>query len=253
MIHSFLLIGQSNDAGRGFLTDAEPLDVCNEKLKVLRNGRWQTMFRPVNPDRPFSGTCLAESFAKEYSKAHPEVEVGIIPCADGGTALEQWMPGELLFENAINCAKLAMRTSHLVGVLWHQGEGDCRPDRYPFYIERFKVIMDELRKCLGMPNIPILVGGLGDFLSDCTLSENMKNYIYVNDALQQIATEYPNCTYVSAKGLGANPDNLHFSAEALKELGIRYFNEYQKLGGNNLVDCTKQKKNDTLRTGMELL
>ena len=28
MIHSFLLIGQSNAAGRGFLAEAEPLDAC---------------------------------------------------------------------------------------------------------------------------------------------------------------------------------------------------------------------------------
>ncbi len=77
------------------------------------------MFRPVNPDRSFSGTCLAESFAREYSKAHPDVDVGIIPCADGGTKTRQWLPGEVLFDNAVNCAKLAMRTSVLKGILWH--------------------------------------------------------------------------------------------------------------------------------------
>jgi hypothetical protein len=90
MIHSFLIIGQSNMAGRGELEGAPALKTNGGKLKVLRNGRWQTMFRPVNPDRPFSGTCLAESFAKAYSDDHPDVEVGIIPCADGGTALHQW-------------------------------------------------------------------------------------------------------------------------------------------------------------------
>ena len=76
MIHSFLLIGQSNAAGRGFLEEAEPLDHCNGRLKVQRNGLWLKMFRPVNPDRSFSGTCLAESFAKEYAIAHPLCEVG---------------------------------------------------------------------------------------------------------------------------------------------------------------------------------
>lgn len=123
MIHAFLIIGQSNMAGCGFLADAEPLDTNGGRLKVLRNGRWQTMFRPVNPDRPFSGTCLAESFAKAYSDEHPDVDVGIIPCADGGTTLDQWQEGGLLFDNAVNCARLAMRTAHLAGILWHQGEG----------------------------------------------------------------------------------------------------------------------------------
>ena len=104
MIHAFLLIGQSNAAGRGFFDDAAPLDTCEGKLKVLRNGRWLEMYRPVNPDRDFSGTSLAESFAKAYYEAHQEVEVGIIPCADGGTTIEQWLPGEVLFDNAVNNA-----------------------------------------------------------------------------------------------------------------------------------------------------
>ena len=253
MIHSFLLIGQSNAAGRGLLNEAEPFDNCDGKLKVLRNGRWQNMYRPVNPDRWFSGTCLAESFAKAYSDSHPDVEVGIIPCADGGTSLEQWQPGGLLFDNAINCAKLAMRTSHLIGVLWHQGEGDCSLERYPLYQERFTIIMDELRKCLEILNLPILVGGLGDFLSECTLSENTKNYYHINRALRKIADEYPNCGYVSAEGLGANPDNLHFNAKALDEFGWRYFEEYQKLSSLDMFTGKKPKESDTVRTAMELL
>lgn len=39
MIHSFLLIGQSNAAGRGFMDTAAPLDNCGGKIKMLRNGR----------------------------------------------------------------------------------------------------------------------------------------------------------------------------------------------------------------------
>ena len=146
MIHSFLIIGQSNMAGRGFMLDAEPLDNLDGKLLVLRNGRWWGMFRPLNPDRAFSGTCLAESFAKAYYNDHNDVEVGIIPCADGGTTLDQWQEGGLLFDNAVYNAKLAMRTSHIVGILWHQGEGDCEEHLYPQYLEKVTKIMDALRK-----------------------------------------------------------------------------------------------------------
>ena len=67
-------------AVRGNMFEAKPLFTNGGKFKVLRNGCWQVMYRPVNPDRSFSGTCLAESFAKAYSDEHPEVEVGIIPC-----------------------------------------------------------------------------------------------------------------------------------------------------------------------------
>ena len=66
MIHSFLLIGQSNMGGRGFIHEA--LEIDRDKLKVLKNGRWQKLFRPVNPDRFTSGVNLAESFAEIYAK-----------------------------------------------------------------------------------------------------------------------------------------------------------------------------------------
>jgi hypothetical protein len=75
------------------------------------------------------------------------VEVGIIPCADGGTSLEQWREGGLLFDNAVNCARLAMRTSRLMGILWHQGEADC--GAYQKYFDKICVLMSALRRALG--------------------------------------------------------------------------------------------------------
>jgi hypothetical protein len=83
-MHSFLLIGQSNMAGRGYLNEAHEIDTS--RIYTLRNGRWQKMFRPINPDRSFSGVSLAESFAEAYAKKH-HVDVGLICCADGGTKL----------------------------------------------------------------------------------------------------------------------------------------------------------------------
>lgn len=234
MIHSFLLIGQSNMAGRGFLDQAEDIDTS--RIKTLRNGRWQPMFRPINPDRSFSGVNLAESFAECYAKAH-NVDVGLICCADGGTKLEQWQPGEVLFENAVFQASLAKRTSVIAGVLWHQGESDCAEDLYTTYESRFNVVMSELRSRLDLHNIPFLLGGLGDFLKDCTLSENIKNYPYVNKALKRIADNSPMTAFVSAEGLGANPDNLHFSSAALYEFGKRYFEEYQKISDGIKLGC----------------
>lgn len=251
MIHSFLLIGQSNAAGRGIISQAPPLDTCDGRLKVLKNGRWQTMFRPINPDRATSGTSFAESFAKAYAEAHPKIDVGIIPCADGGTSLEQWMPGELLFDNAINCAKLATRTSQLVGVLWHQGETDCAPERYATYTERFKVMLGALRNELNLPTLPILVGGLGDFLANCDLNEYLRNYRFVNEQLQNCAKECEFCEFVSAKGLVANPDNLHFDAPSLHDFGLRYFKAYEKMKISNII--VNETKHDEKRSSLEAL
>lgn len=254
MIHSFLMIGQSNMAGRGSLKDAPPVDTNDGRLKVLRNGRWQKLYRPVNPDRPFSGTCLAERFAKAYSDEHPDVSVGLIPCADGGTTLDQWKEGGLLFDNAVNCARLAMRTSHLVGILWHQGESDCKEELYPSYLEKLTAIMGALRRELNAETVPLIVGGLGDFLKDCPKPTwQLSNYPHVNDALLAFAEQSPNTRFVSAEGLTSNPDYLHFNHESLQEFGLRYYAAFKTLEDTSRTFVEETKTDDTKRSEMEAL
>ncbi len=250
MIHSFLLIGQSNMAGRGSLADAHELD--NSRLWVLRNGRWQRLYRPVNGDRVFSGVCLAESFAEAYAKKY-DVDVGLIPCADGGTSLNQWRVGGLLYDHAIAQARLAQRTSTIAGVLWHQGESDCHDDRYPTYAERFQLILDGFRRDLDLYDVPFLLGGLGEFLANCAAYPETANYPYVNEALRRVAQDNDRVGFVSAQGLGANPDNLHFSAAALHDFGLRYFNELEKHRDPDKVFVEKCAMDDAVRSEMELL
>ena len=240
-------------AGRGNIAEAEPLDTNGGKLRVLRNGRWHEMYRPVNPDRVFSGTCLAESFAKAYSDHHPDVYVGIIPAADGGTTLDQWQEGSLLFDNAVMMAKLAMRTSHFAGILWHQGESDCRNELFPLYLEKLTKIMDAFRRELNAKDIPLIVGGLGDFLKDCPHHSWLENYTQVNEALEKFANQTPNTAFASAEGLTSNPDKLHFDHSSLQKFGLRYYEAFMILENKERVFDQAEKAEQTERTDMELL
>ncbi len=250
MIHSILIIGQSNMAGRGFADEVQP--IINDKLYVMRNGRWWKMYTPVNPDRVTAGVNLTESFADLYAKEH-NVDVGIIPCADGGTNLDQWQVGGLLFDHACYMAELASRTSTIAAVLWHQGESDCSEDKYPLYEKKLTVILDAFRKKLNLYDVPFLLGGLGDYLEFCDRSDMFKNYIYVNEALEKVANKNKITGFVSAKGLGANPDNLHFSAQSLREFGVRYYNEFKKLEDKNKIYVEKLSPDASIRTELEQL
>lgn len=252
MIHSILLIGQSNMAGRGFACEVDPIDTA--RLKILRNGRWQPMFTPVNPDRPTAGISLAESFAAAYAKEHG-VDVGLIPCADGGTCLDQWQPGSLLFDHAVYQVRLAERTSTLAGILWHQGEADCRADRYPLYEEKLTRILDELQKAIGIFDVPVLLGGLGDFLPDMNEAQvrGLANYTKVNEALRRIAEHRSMTGFVSAEGLASNPDCLHFNANSLREFGLRYYEVFRTLEDRTKVFAEKCGADDAVRDTMELL
>ena len=55
-----------------------------------------------------------------------------------------------------------------------------------------------------------------------------KNYEKINETLVRLGESYPRCAFVSAKGLSSNEDNLHFSAEALEEFGLRYYEAYRR-------------------------
>lgn len=248
MMHSFLLIGQSNMAGRGVMTDLPEIE--DSRLKVLRNGRWQPMYRPINGDRPFAGVNLAERFAQLYAETY-DVEVGLICCADGGTTLEQWRPGGLLFDNAVNNARLAQRTSTIAGVLWHQGEGDCAEHLYPTYAKRFGIMMAAFRKELDLYDVPFLVGALGDFLKDREVSPHLALYPHINAALRQIADENPMTGFVPAEGLTHKGDNLHFDSRSLYSFGERYFEVFQQLRDPNKIFVEKPDPDEAIRTDME--
>lgn len=254
MIHSFLLIGQSNMSGRGIASEVEP--ILDKRLKMLRNGRWLPMRTPVSTDRIFAGVSLAESFALAYANDHPGVEVGLIPCSDGGTTLDQWQMHGILFDNAIYQCRLAARTSHIVGILWHQGESDSREGLYQHYTEKFLTIMRAFRKELNLPDVPWILGGLGDYLVNLTLEQYIwmaEHFQKVNEQLMQIAQNDPLIGFASAKGLEANDDNLHFNSKSLREFGLRYYEEFRKLEDKNKVYDEKPKESAAIRSQLELL
>ena len=59
--------------------------------------------------------------------------------------------------------------------------------------------------------------------------------------------------YVPAEGLGSNPDKMHFSATALREFGVRYYNEFKKLEDKNKIFEEKSTPDQAIRTGLEHL
>lgn len=227
MTSSFLLIGQSNMAGRGFMQEVP--GITDEGIFMLRNGRWQMMMEPIHNDKPGAGIGLASGFAAAWRQDHPEDTIGLIPAAEGGTSLDDWTAGGPLFDHAIAQAKLAQRSSIIQGILWHQGESDCFPERAQVYQEKLGAIMEALRTELNLPATPLIIGALGDFLPNGMYGKYFSTYALVNDALRTYAYSQPNCFYVTAQGLTANPDGLHFNAMSLRSLGIRYYQAYQQL------------------------
>ena len=231
---SFLMIGQSNMAGRGDFGEVERID--NADCYMLRMGRWQKMSEPINPDRAIfdvefhSGINLCASFADRYAK-HFHKKIGLIPCSDGGTRILQWQPGGLLFDHAVLMTRLAMRTSNFGGILWHQGESDCNDDNFSLYKERAIRMITEIRRELHAEDLPFIFGELSE---DISQRWNLGDYpVRMNSIFREIQSEIPNCRLVSSKGLSLKPDGIHFNSTSLREFGNRYFDAYLELVGTN--------------------
>lgn len=231
---SILMLGQSNMAGRGDFGEVTPLR--NNRCFMLRSGRWQPMAEPVNPDRGcftaiHSGVSLAESFADAYARYYQE-DVGLIPCADGGTRISQWQPGELLFDHAVMQLTLALRTSDLAGVIWHQGESDSRSEvDAAAYHDRFMAIYSALDQAFGISQVPFVIGALGSFAATYD-NGSLKWYQDVNAALEQLSREIPLGGFVRSDGLQCKSDGIHFNSASCREFGRRYFEVYRQLRQN---------------------
>lgn len=230
-VRSYLMIGQSNMAGRGEFCDVEP--IRNPLCYVLRMGRWQPMSEPINPDRPIfeglyhSGISLAASFADEVA-IEIGSKVGLIPCADGGTCIDEWMPGGILYDHALMMTKLAMRTSAFSGIIWHQGENDCLDDGMArAHKEKFIAMITSLRRDLGNDRIPVIIGELSENMNDGVDLGNRR--MIINRQYYEVAKEIPACDVVSAKGLSLKPDGIHFDSVSLREFGRRYARAYLKI------------------------
>ena len=213
----FLLIGQSNMAGRGKVEAQDKVE--NPHIFMLtKDLKWVVAKDPIHFDKPVAGVGPGSEFAREIQKANPGMTIGLIPCAVGGTSLDQWKAGGALYKAAVERTKDAMKNGTLAGILWHQGEADSAPEKAATYVDRFEVMIGRLRKDLKADKVPVVVG---------ELSHGHGSNDGVNVELAKAAKKVPLCGLASSEGLGNQ--QLHFNSADARTLGKRYAAEYLKL------------------------
>ena len=246
-----LLVGQSNMAGRGYLTEEDIVEIPG--LTALRRDlQWIPACDPFNYDRinmlglsnaadPYEvrgielggnrrcGVGPGRTFGKLLMERFPDCEVGLIPAAVGGTPVASWVHGGkdvdpksgfFPYDDSIRMTREAMKTGRLVAILWHQGETDAQ-QHTPDYKEKLNAIIANFRRDLNVPEVPFILGGLGEFLEMEAASE-------YNQMIREVAAEGYKTGFAPATGLNDRGDKLHFDTPGQHELGRRYWDAFSK-------------------------
>lgn len=227
--HLFLLVGQSNMAGRGKVADQDKQPIPRV-LKLSKGGNWVPAIAPLHFDKPnIVGVGVGRSFAAQIAAANPEITVGLIPCAVGGSPIASWGPGGYHastkthpWDDALPRAKLALKSGTLKGILWHQGESDSKPALASVYEEKLHALITRFRQALNEQSVPFIAGQMGQF-SERPWDDAKK---LVDAAHRNLPMQVPHTAFVTSDGLTHKGDQVHFDAKSYRELGRRYAEAY---------------------------
>ncbi|MBC8324194.1 MAG: sialate O-acetylesterase [Verrucomicrobia subdivision 3 bacterium] len=223
--HLYLLIGQSNMAGRGKIALEDKVAVPRV-LMLNKANEWVSAVDPISFDKTIAGVSLGRTFGITMAKANPNLKIGLIPCAVGGTPIRRWQRNGDLYKAALKRAAVAQKKGVIKGILWHQGENDSGKEATAkIYEQQLHAMISAWRKDLGDKNIPIVVGEMGHFFKAAKFKPT------VDAALKALPGKVNHAAWVSAEGLGHKGDVVHFNAAGYREFGKRYAVAMKKLLG----------------------
>ena len=235
--HLFLLMGQSNMSGGVGLAagDTKPVPSVM-KMRWVKEGegpKWSPGAHPLHPRRPNKKARFGPglSFAEAYVADKPGVMVGLIPMAWGGRSIVQLSKGSEIYGDAIRHTKAAMQVGTLKGVLWHQGESDTvEQTRTDAYEKRLRRLIEDVRKDLGNPQLPFIVGNLAEFYGtgkDHKAPDRVARITKIKEILRRLPKKVPHTGFVESTGCSpAARAKVHFDRKSCLLMGKRYAKVY---------------------------
>lgn len=243
----YLLIGQSNAAGRGIIQDGDENPI--EGVKLIRSIPYggpcvvedacqpMNIWSTVRKGKAMQKFNLAGPFA---AKLHKETgrPILMIVNARGETSLGNWMPDAprlsyaqktgddeskwgdpipQLYGEAVRITKQVLAQEdikgELKGVLWHQGCGNSNETESPLYCGRLKKVVDALREEFDDPDLPFVAG---------QLCPEFKNAQYFNPEIVKIGQVIPGAYCATSEDCVSVGDGTHFDRASLIKMGERY-------------------------------
>lgn len=151
------------------------------------------------------------------------VPVGLIPCAHGGTSMDQWSPdlkdkgGESLYGAMLRRIQLA--GGRVRGVIWYQGESDANDKAAPLFEEKFRRFIQQLRQDTGLRDLPFYYVQIGRHVTAAPAAP----WDMVQDAQVRVESQLPNVWMTTCVDCELD-DGIHVGTDDLGLLGRRLAN-----------------------------
>ncbi|KAL2249575.1 probable carbohydrate esterase At4g34215 [Sesamum indicum] len=218
----FILAGQSNMAGRGGIHAGVwdgyiPLE-CQSSPKVLRlnsEHKWEEARPPLHRDIDYLKACgigPGLAFANSVLQKNISIgDIGLVPCAVGGTQISEWRRGSPLYKQLLSRAHAALHDGGIIrAILWYQGESDTlSQEDAKLYKMRLAKLFTDIRSDMKLPKLPVILVALASAEGP-----------YIDEVRKaQLGLDLPNVKCVDAKGMEIGNDGLHLSTKGEVKVG----------------------------------
>jgi len=222
----FLLAGQSNMAGRAPVEEVDRTP--HPRVFALQDDlSWGPAAEPLHWDKPdIIGAGPGFAFGRAIAERYPDVRIGLIPTAVGGSSIREWVP------RGVNPSTqrrpwddmkyfawraLAMTDGELKGVIWHQGEADAKN----FSAEHGDALVDlvaRMRAEFDDPDLPFVAGELADFY----MTNRSPKGAVINEGIRRLPEKSEQTAVVVPVDARALPDGIHYDGDTYRRFGAAY-------------------------------
>ena len=260
--HIYIAYGQSNMEGNATNFDKNIDGKEHPRVKMFATTSCSNLGRPtvgeMYPAVPpmfkcNQGLSVADWFGRHMADSLPNVTIGIIPVAQGGTSIRLFDPDD--YKNYLNSAeswlkngakaygddgnamgriievaKKAQEKGVIKGIIFHQGETDGGMSNWEQIVKKtYEYMLKQLG--LNAEETPFVAGEMVDGGSCAGFSSRVRG----------LSKYIANFGVASSKGYGSKGDGLHFTVEGYRGMGERYAQQMLKLINVAPVDPVPQE------------
>jgi len=239
-MHLFILAGQSNMVGWAPIPEGEKTD---PRIYVFgKDYRWRIADHPIEDafnqvdmisENRIAGFGAAMDFAFTSLERHPNIVIGLIPCAKNSSAIIQWqrnISDQSLYGSCLKRVRAASLMGQISGLLFFQGEEDAvDPMLYPHpephsgdWAQLFSKFISDFRGDVGQTDLPVIFAQIG---ADPASTEFL-NWNMIKE--QQASVTLPMTAMITTDDLPLM-DGLHFTTDGYTILGKRFADAYWDL------------------------